>query len=146
MNNIIRYWCPHCRNKTEAMVYDYLNSLYVDIQKPFLVDWCKNINTGRKLPYDICINSLKIIIEVDGPQHFGKQIMDWKQDHERDIYKMKCANLNGYSIIRIVQEDVWENKFDWKLDIESTINKIITNGLTCNKYICLNNEYSIFGI
>ena len=36
---------------------------------------------------------LKIIIELDGPQHFI-QIMNWKSPEETrkgDIYKMKCA-------------------------------------------------------
>lgn len=33
----------------------------------------------------------------------------------RDLYKMKYANDNGFSIARIIQEDVSKNKYDWQL-------------------------------
>ena len=41
------------------------------------------------------------------------------------MYKMKCANENGYSMIRIVQEDVFKDKYDWLQDLLENINKIV---------------------
>lgn len=57
----------------------------------------------KYLPYDFVIH--KIIIELDGLQHF-QQVGNWKSPTEnliRDKYKEDCANNNGYSIIRILQ-------------------------------------------
>jgi hypothetical protein len=50
-----------------------------------------------------------IIIELDGLQHF-KQVSNWKSPDDNlinDKYKMKCVNENNYSIIRILQDDVY---------------------------------------
>jgi hypothetical protein len=33
---------------------------------------------------------------------------------DRDIYKMKKARENNYSVIRLYQEDVWKDKNNWK--------------------------------
>ena len=86
---------------------------YCDTIHQYKADWCKNKNY---LPFDICIPSLKIIIELDGNQHF-KKIGNWKDQQEiqeKDRYKMKCAINNGFSIIRLLQEDVLYNRIDWK--------------------------------
>jgi very-short-patch-repair endonuclease len=54
---------------------------------------------------------------------------------------MKCANENGYSFIRIVQEDVFKNKYDWLLEICQYIEKISNENTVQNIYMCKNNEY-----
>lgn len=56
-----------------------------------------------------------ILIELDGLQHF-EQVANWtdpKITMEKDIYKMKQALSHGYTIIRLLQEDVWKDKNDW---------------------------------
>ena len=76
------------------------------------------------LPFDFCIEELKIILELDGRQHF-EQVMNWKtpeEQYENDKYKEKCANENGYSIIRLLQEDVFNEKYDF-----GNFNKLIIN-------------------
>ena len=48
----------------------------------------------------------KIIIELDGAQHFI-QVSNWKSPKEtieNDIEKMRLAVYNGYYVIRIEQE------------------------------------------
>lgn len=94
--------------------------MFDDCDRQFRPDFCRNSETGRYLPFDFCIPSLKIIIELDGNQHF-RNIKYWKSSVEnntrRDVYKMKKANEHHYSIIRIVQEDVWMDLYDWKTDI-----------------------------
>lgn len=90
----------------------------------------------------------KIIIELDGESHF-KQVAKWKtfeHNRERDLYKMKCAQENGFSIIRILQEDVYFNKYDWLQELKDNINKIIEDNRVQNIYMCKNNEYKDFNI
>lgn len=42
----------------------------------------------------------------------------------RDVYKMKCALENNYTVIRLVQEEVYKDSFDWKKIILELISKI----------------------
>ena len=68
---------------------------------------------------------IKIIIEVDGPQHF-KQIASWLSPEETltiDLYKMDCANKNSFSVIRILQEDVLYDRYDWLDELTKNIYK-----------------------
>ena len=57
------------------------------------------------------------------------------------MYKMKCANENGYSMIRIVQEDVFKDKYDWLQDLLENINKIVLEKKVQNIYMCKKDEY-----
>ena len=76
------------------------------------LDECKN---KQLLRFDFCIPTKNIIIELDGAQHFIQvnycKPLDTIQ--ARDIYKMKCALEKGYKIIRIFQEDVYNNDKTW---------------------------------
>ena len=59
-----------------------------------------NLKIGHKSGLDIISLNRKIIIELDGKQHF-EQIGNWQspeKTRENDIYKMKCANDNGFSM------------------------------------------------
>ena len=38
---------------------------------------------------------------------------------------MKCANDNGFSVIRIIQEDVYYDIGDWLSDLVTSIKKIV---------------------
>src|SRR5579872_1369641 len=115
-------WCSCIKNKTETIVYKYLQSIMdgPEIAKHKKFKWCKQ---KRYLPFDFCIKDFKIIIELDGLQHF-KQVSNWDDPEKRketDIYKMKRANRHGYSVIRIFQEDVWNNKNNWKRKLYNSI-------------------------
>ena len=136
-------WCPFCVNKTEKFLYDKLNEKYISLKPQYKVHWCKNINY---LPFDFVIEERKIIIELDGKQHF-EQIKNWvspEKTRMNDLYKMKCANDNGFSIIRILQKDVYKNKYDWLNELISNIEKIIKEDRVQNIYMCKNNEYKDF--
>ncbi|AHA46166.1 putative restriction endonuclease [Insectomime virus] len=107
-------WCPKCKHKTELLVLEFLCLHFEKPKHQYKAKWCKNPKTNRKLPFDICVS--KTIIEVDGRQHY-EQVANWKTPEEtqkNDRYKEECALKNGYSIIRILQKDVWNNKIDWK--------------------------------
>ena len=106
------HWCPNCVNKTETKLLNYLLHPFPKISSQFKQEWCKKT---RYLPYDFCIPDLKLIIELDGAQHF-RQVHNWDsytKTRSNDIFKMKCALENGYSIIRLLQEDVWNNDELW---------------------------------
>jgi very-short-patch-repair endonuclease len=133
-------WCNICKNKTEHILYKTLKLNYPTIQTQFKQKWCKK---KLYLPFDFCIPELKIIIELDGPQHF-KQISNWCSpilQFENDKYKEKCANNNYYSTIRILQKDIYYNNYDWSKELFDTIEEIKKNKNIINYYLCKKNEY-----
>jgi len=88
----------------------------------------------------------KIIIELDGKQHF-EQVWNWKlpeEQYKNDKFKQECANKNGYSVIRLLQEDVLYDKYDWKTELINNIEKIKIDNIIQNIYMCKNNEYDKF--
>ena len=142
-------WCPVCRNKTEKKLLEYLNNQYpneVKFQPRY--DWCKNPDTNCYLPFDFEIFG-SIIVELDGPQHIDTQISNWKSPEEHqaiDMYKMEQALNNNKHLIRILQEDVFNDTFDWREKLNNAIvslkydldTKIICIG-DCDVY----REYSV---
>jgi very-short-patch-repair endonuclease len=139
--HLLSHGCPSCINKTEFKLYTTLQKMYPTIKRQYKVDWCKN---KLYLPFDFVIEELKIIIELDGEQHF-KQISNWKSPEvqiEKDKFKTNCANNNGFSVIRILQNDVLNDSFDWISEIHLNIVKIIEEKKVQNIFICKNNEYS----
>ena len=135
--------CPFCVNKTEAKLYEKLLPLYSTLITQFKQEWCKKIS---HLPFDFVIPEYKIIIELDGPQHF-QQISNWsspEEQFENDKYKEKCANDNGYSIIRLLQEDVFYDTYDWVKELCETIEEIKNGDEVANVYLCKNEEYDAF--
>lgn len=104
--------CPYCMNKTEEKIYKYLLTKYNTVLRQFTLPNCKRINA---LPFDICIPEIKVIIEVDGGQHF-KEVRNWlpyKQTIQRDIFKMRKAEEEGYKIVRIYQIDAFKADEEW---------------------------------
>ena len=141
-------WCSFCVNKTEQIVFDKLKEKYDTIETQYRINWCKNVISNRFLPFDFVIEERKIIIELDGKQHF-EQIGNWlspAETRKNDLYKMNCANENGFSIIRILQKDVYFNKYDWLTELCENIEKISQENRVQNIYMCKNNEYKDFDI
>lgn len=139
--HLLSHGCPSCINKTEFKLYTSLKDLYPTIKRQYKVNWCKN---KLYLPFDFAIEELKIIIELDGEQHF-KQISNWTSPEvqiEKDKFKTNCANNNGFSVIRILQNDVLNDSFDWISEIHLNIVKIIEEKKVQNIFVCKNNEYS----
>jgi very-short-patch-repair endonuclease/ribosomal protein L36 len=135
--------CNICIHKTEAKLYNKILQLYPTMIIQFKQDWCKKI---RCLPYDFCIPEYKIIIELDGAQHF-RQIMKWsspEEQFENDKYKEQCANDNGYSVIRLLQEDVFYDFYDWVKELCEAIEEIKSSNEITNVYLCKNGEYEQF--
>ncbi len=137
--------CSNCLLKTEKLVLLYVddNTEHI-IKRNIKFDWCFNPNTCKYLPFDLVIEDLKLIIEIDGDQHFRfVQCFDndVERNQNRDLYKMKLALENGYSIIRIVQKGVYYNLFDWKPLLINAIKKYEKPQVIFIDYKC---EYDIY--
>jgi very-short-patch-repair endonuclease len=135
-------WCSYCVNKTETKLYEQLLPFY-NIKRQYKVEWCKN---KTFLPFDFVLEESKIIIELDGAQHFT-QVSNWsspEENQKNDKYKEKCANDNGYSIVRILQEDVFYDTYDWLYELKNNIDKIKNENTMQNIYMCKNDEYGAF--
>jgi very-short-patch-repair endonuclease len=135
--------CPLCTNKTEGKLYETLKKSYPTLVTQFKQEWCKKISY---LPFDFCIPELKIIIELDGLQHF-KQVSNWSSPEEQlenDIYKQKCAIENGYNLIRLLQEDVFNDSYDWNKELCQAIENVKNKCEPKNVYLCKNDEYKYY--
>ena len=140
--HLLKHGCPSCINKTEYKFYEKIKEIYPTIKRQYKVGWCKN---KLCLPFDFAIEELKIIIEIDGEQHFT-QVSNWTSPEiqiEKDKFKTVCANKNGFSVIRLLQDDVSKDNFDWLTEIKTSVSKIMTEEKTQNIFICKNNEYEL---
>jgi hypothetical protein len=123
--------CDKCINKTSKMVLDWLQQNY-DIKTEEKFSWCDNSKTGKshkEYPFDFYLEEQNILIELDGRQHF-KQVSNWRSPEKTyaiDLYKMQCAIDHNISVIRLVQEEVLENKLDWKTELEENIEWCLDN-------------------
>lgn len=136
-------WCPKCKHKTEKKLFIQLQKIYPALKHSFWPAWCRSKETNRILQFDFVHHDIKIIFELDGGQHF-KQVRDWKPpkiQQENDIYKMLCARNNGYSVIRLLQQDVWEDTYDWLTSLVNAITKITALDKPKFVFICNNGEY-----
>jgi len=76
-------------------------------------------------PFDIGMEDYMAIIEIDGRQHF-EQVWNWNspdETQETDASKMVNAKNESYSIIRISQEDIWNDTIDWRSELKHHIRK-----------------------
>jgi len=132
--------CGKCKHKTELKLYNFLLGKFNNIVSQFSPEW---IGVRR---FDFCLEDIKIIIELDGRQHFI-QVKNWdppETTQSIDKEKMRLANTNGYSVIRILQEDVFLNKYDWKEELINAIDQLQHTTEVQNTFLCKNNEYLVF--
>jgi very-short-patch-repair endonuclease len=112
-------FCPLCTKKTEKKLFDWLTFCGYKFHREKKYTWCVNPETSRKLPFDFVFEDLKCILELDGDQHFS-QVSYWKDyqlTQSIDFHKMKCCLEQGYTMIRILQDDVYYDKRDWETDL-----------------------------
>ena len=126
------HFCNICIHKTEKIMFKFLSENYNTIHQ-YKVDWCKNIN---HLPFDFCLPELNTIVELDGRFHFVDIWTPVEESLKKDKYKELCANKNGFKTVRILQEDVYYNKYDWRAELIAAIKSDCRN-----TYLCKNNEY-----
>jgi len=138
---------PRLGSKTEELVYSRLIEAYgVDaITAQFKAAWCIG---KRKLPFDFLLNlrdDCKILIEVDGEQHY-MHVAGWNSPdttQKRDIYKSTCANDNGYHIIRISRTFIVKDHVQWFPQLQKAVQEIAdcVDGSVYNMFLSVDNEY-----
>ena len=118
-------WCSCVINKTEAKFYEYLqvneDRLKIkSIKKNFRPKWANLRKTHDTFyEYDFYIvltNDVKIIIEIDGRQHYI-QVSNWSiplHNQIRDKIKEMLAVKQQINLIRLNQEDVYTDKNGWE--------------------------------
>ncbi len=125
-NNISQgQWCPKCVNKTEFKLCQWLSNEFPHLTfiKDMGTPWCLSETTGKQLRFDFRNDDLKLIIELDGRQHF-EQVENWESPdiiQKRDFHKMRTAISNGYSVIHLLQSDVFSDRNNWSTQLKSHI-------------------------
>ena len=111
------------KSSGEAIIESYLKRRYeIKTQRDTL--FCRNPITGRQLPYDIEIPILKIVIEVQGPQHykyipyFHGSEENFYYQQRKDDYKRRYAEKHGYQVIYIDYADIGSGKYQQLLSFE----------------------------
>ena len=127
-------WCPMCKKKTERKLQIHLESLHqtAGVQTQF-----RMAITGRSF-FDFCLPLLKIILELDGPQHFT-QISNWSNHNDtrrRDIIKMVGATTSGYHVVRLIQLEVSKDAVDWKSHLTAVLCWLSQRARPTVVYIC----------
>ena len=104
----------------------FLKSLDGEWTTQLRFPWCRFSNTGNIMPFDFGSVSKKILIEVDGAQHFT-QISNWNTPESvqvKDNEKIQYCIKEGFSIIHISQIDIWNNTYDWKKVLQHEIQQL----------------------
>lgn len=141
-NVLTGYWCPYCKKKTEAIVLAFLKESFVNCKAQLRFDWCTFSKTKNIMPFDFGLVDDKILIELDGKQHFS-QVSNWDTPEHvqiKDIEKIKHSIQQGYSIIHLCQEDVWKNTYDWKKVLLHEIERLKSSEPQCI-FIQINDIY-----
>lgn len=113
--------CKYSKSTGEIVVEDYLRNKF-NIVTQFNTLKCINPITNRQLPYDIEIQDLKIIIEIQGQQHleyieyFHGSIENFNYQQRKDRYKKKYAEKHGYKVIYIYCDEIKNGDYKQKLD------------------------------
>lgn len=102
--------CPHCVNKTEGKIKEFLCEKGINVETQCEVN-------GKK--FDFLINN-DFVLEIDGNQHFLDLRCHRKIPTEKlkdiqnnDFVKMESI-IDYYPIVRLYQENIWNNTYDWK--------------------------------
>lgn len=114
-------WCGCLLNKTERKLHAWLCSTYPEYT--FVREF--RIKSLSRRRFDFFIKELDLIIELDGKQHFS-QVSNWKpavHTQQIDSYKALHAISAGYTVIRILQEDVWHDRNGWEAYLSENIRK-----------------------
>jgi very-short-patch-repair endonuclease len=116
--------------------------MYPSIIKQFSPDWI-----GKK-KFDFCIPEHNIIIELDGLQHFEDVKYfktSFEDNHINDKEKEELATEHNYCVIRLLQNDVFYDTYDWFGELLENIQIIINEKPTIqNIYMDKNDEYECF--
>lgn len=105
--------CALCANPNERAVHQFLSQRFEAVEHQ-VVDGIYR--------YDFVVDG-EIVVEVDGPQHF-KPVRGWRTGMDqftRDLQKEEHVIASGRGMVRILQEDVKHESFDWRGFLETSV-------------------------
>lgn len=136
--------CPCCVDEENNSVIQsktasYLNSLpYTILHENNCTIIPKNPENFRNMPYDNEIKELKLIVEVNGIQHYEESgfhslqakrhnttpTIEFNKGIERDLYKEKYALNNGFEYL-VLPYWYFDKEETYKTEIDNKINEIL---------------------
>ena len=123
-----------CSRKTEAKLERWMHQAYPDATITSQITACTNPATGRTMRFDFGLDH-KVLIELDGNLgHFGFGWGGRPCDQgvaNRDLLKEQWATLQHKVVIRLLQEDVYCDRWAWQDFLKSAIQHAIQNSEPC---------------
>lgn len=122
-NNTLDIQTP-LKIKGEYKLYEWLKSHFTDMSfiSKISPSWASSY------VYDCGSTKYKVMIESDGPEHYSYMHnfgnINLKEFQKVDKKKNKLAIDNGYTIIRIYQNDILENNRNWEYTLFNYLNNI----------------------
>ena len=112
-----RFGCSGCRNKTEGLLLTWLQtrlpSVTISTQHRG-----PNTTCGGQTHFDFLLtfsDGFGVLLELDGAQHFWIAKRYYTDSGAaRDLQKETWALQHGLCVIRVLQEDVWNDRHDWQ--------------------------------
>ena len=140
-------WCSCRINKTELKTYNWLEKNKVKLhiknfELHYRPPWA-NLRKTHKTYYEFDFyielkNGVKIIIEIDGEQHY-RQVSNWStplHNQIRDEIKQRLAVIREINVLRVNQEDIWLDKNNWEETIINFIQRKYENNDETEIYNC----------
>ena len=119
IHHIVSYQCLGCvpcqGKKTEAKLFKWLQPHLPGVRCNELK--LKNASTNYDMPVDFDHPPSRLAIELDGKQHFYDDDAGYFGDKgtpQRDLEKEQQLLARGYQVLRVLQEDVWDDKNGWE--------------------------------
>ncbi len=132
--------CRNCKNKTQHIFFKFLRDSFgeesFETEKRF-----SDCVLYTNLPFDFYSKEYNLVIELDGRQHFTEVNIfrdTLEERQKKDFIKMEYLQEHNISLIRIFQEDVYENKNDWKNKILNCVQKYDSHQII---YLSSGNHY-----
>ena len=106
-----RQCCPACGHaQTEGILFKWFMKTEVIIKRQYKGPAKTHFDFHLQFP-----DGFEILIELDGAQHFWRNARWFTYEGcKRDLLKEEWAITKGLSVVRVLQEDVWEDKLDWQ--------------------------------
>ena len=106
-----------CRHKTEAKLVEWLQKRLLEAS---ITPQYRGPKTacGGQTHFDVHLafpDSFKVLVELDGPQHFWVHNVYYTDEgRDRDVVKEEWAISHDLCVVRVLQEDVWDDCLDWQ--------------------------------
>jgi hypothetical protein len=118
------FGCKSCRFKTEYRLHKWLLQTY---PQPVCVtqQYLGPNTTTRRTRFDFHLtfpDGFEVIVELDGAQHFWPHVRFFTMEGcERDLAKEEWATARGMCVVRVLQQDVWDNRRKWGSFLKESI-------------------------